>query len=212
MSKPIIILGAGDLAKSALAIFQKNGVVVYGLLAEDAALQNQAINHVPIVGSLADEQYLGLLGKDCEAFVALDQDASRQQLIATLREQRQLMPVNAIHPSATLAESVSIGHGNLVNVGVSLGPDASLGSHCIIHTHATIEYAAIIKDFVQVGAGSIIGAQAVIEDHVFIGIGATLVAGVQVGVGASIGAGSVVLEHVKLGTKVLGNPAKPVEL
>ena len=48
MSKPIIILGAGDLAKSALAIFQKNGVVVYGLLAEDAALQNQAINHVPI--------------------------------------------------------------------------------------------------------------------------------------------------------------------
>lgn len=209
MEKPIIILGAGDLARAALEIFQKNGVVVYGLLAEDEALQHQEINHVPILGSLADEQYLELLGRDCEAFVALGSDGSRQQWIATLREQRQLTPVNAIHPSATLANSASIGHGNLVNVGVSLGPGFTLGNHCIIHTHATLEHEVVIKDFVQVGAGSIIGAQAVIEDHVFIGIGATLIAGIQVGSGASIGAGSVVLEHVKPGARVLGNPAKP---
>ncbi|MEM7383246.1 MAG: NeuD/PglB/VioB family sugar acetyltransferase [Bacteroidota bacterium] len=211
MEKPIIILGAGDLANAALAIFQKNGIVVYGLLAEDGALQRQEIHHVPILGSLADEQYLGLLGKDCEAFVALDSDAGRQQWIATLREQKQLSLVNAIHPSATLAESVSTGHGNLINVGASLGPGVTLGSHCIIHTHATIEPRAVIKDFAQIGAGSIIGAQAVIEDHVFMGIGATLIAGIQVGSGASIGAGSVVLEHVRPGARVLGNPAKPFE-
>lgn len=212
MKKPVIILGARDLGKLALEIFQKNSVVVYGLLAEDGALQNQILNHVPILGSIADEQYLALLGKDCEAFVALEQVASRQQLIAMLYEQRQVMPINAIHALATLAESAGIGHGNLINVGASLGPDASLGSHCIIHTQAVIEHAAIIKDFVQVGAGSIIGTQAVLEKHVFIGMGATLVAGIQVGAGARIGAGSVVLDHVKPGETVLGNPAKPVKL
>ena len=209
MEKPIIILGTNTLARTALAIFQKNGVLVYGLLAEDTVLQHQEINHVPILGTLADEQYLELLGTDCQAFVALNSDASQQQWIATLREQKQLTPVNAIHPSAILADCVGIGHGNLINVGASLAPGVTLGNHCIVQTHAILEHEAVIKDFVQVGAGSIIGTQAVIEDHAFIGIGATLIAGIQVGSGASIGAGSVVMQDVKPGTRVLGNPAKP---
>ena len=97
-------------------------------------------------------------------------------------------------------------------LGASLGPETTLGSHCIVHTHVAIEHEAIIKDFVQVGTGSVIGAQAVIEERVFIGAGATIIAGIQVRAGASIGAGSVVLDHVKPGEAVLGNPAKLVKL
>lgn len=211
MEKPVIILGVHGLGKLALEIFQKNGIVVYGLLSEDEALQGAEINHVPILGSIEDEQYLGLLGKTCEAFVAIEQGVSRQNLIRTLNKQRQVMPINAIHPLADIAESACIGHGNLVNVGASLGPGTILGSHCIVHTHVAIEHEAIIKDLVQVGTGSVIGVQAVIEERVFIGAGATIIAGIQVRAGARIGAGSVVLDHVKPGEAVLGNPAKPVK-
>jgi len=211
MEKPIIILGAHGLAKVALEIFQKNDLVVYGLLAEDKATKGTEINHVPIMGNIEDGKYLRLLGKTCEAFVAIEQSASRKQLIGMLIEQRQAMPINAIHPLASLATTASMGHGNLLDVGVSLGPGATLGNHCILHAQAIIEREAHIKDFTQIGAGSIIGAQAAIEEHVFIGAGATVIAGVQVGAGASIGAGSVVLAHVKPGEMVLGNPARPVK-
>ena len=105
VEKPVIILGTHGLGKLALEIFQKNGIVVYGLLSEDGALQGTEVNHVPILGSIEDEQYLGLLGKACEAFVAIEQDASRQNLISMLNEQRQVMPINAIHPVADIAES-----------------------------------------------------------------------------------------------------------
>ncbi|MEM7055460.1 MAG: DapH/DapD/GlmU-related protein [Bacteroidota bacterium] len=211
MGKPVIILGVHSLGKLALEIFQKNDIVVYGLLSEDKALQGTEVSHVPVLSSIEDEQYLGLLGKTCEAFVAVEQHVSRQKLISTLSKQRKIIPINAIHPLAAIASTASIGYGNLVNVGASLGYGTALGSHCTVHAHVAIEHEAIIKDFVQIGTGSIIGAQAVIEEHVFIGLGATIITGIQVGAGARIGAGSVVLDHVHPGEVVLGNPAKPVQ-
>lgn len=207
----VIILGTNSLAKLALEIFQQNGLVVYGLLTEEALVQKAAISHVPILGSIDDEQYLALLGKSCEAFVALEQTTSRQKLISNLHEQRQVMPINAIHGLANLALSTVIGHGNLIDMSASLGPNVHLGNHCIIHQHAAIEQEAVIKDFVQVGTGSIIGAQTLLEEHVFIGTGAILVAGLRIGAGARIGAGSVVLDHVSPGETLLGNPAKPIK-
>lgn len=156
MGKPVIILGVHSLGKLALEIFQKNDIVVYGLLSADKALQGTEVNHVPVLSSIDDEQYLGLLGKTCDAFVAVEQRVSRQKLISTLGEQREIIPINAIHPLAAIASSASIGYGNLVDAGASLNYGITLGSHCILHARVAIEYEATIKDFVQVGTGSVI--------------------------------------------------------
>lgn len=212
MEKPVIILGAHGLGKVALEILQQNGIVVYGFLDDDQALQGKEINHVPVLGNTTEERYLDLIGEKCTPFVAVEQQGKSQQIMAMLKEQNQAVTVNAIHSSAVIAASATLGHGNLVNAHASIDVNATLGSHCILHTQVAVEHGAVIKDSVQIGAGSVIGANATLNECVFVGAGATIIAGVEIGANASIGAGSVVLANVKPGKAVLGNPAKPVKL
>lgn len=208
MENPVIILGAGNLGKVALDIFNRNNVIVYGFLDENEALHNTEIGEVAILGSPDDEGYTKLIGKKCEAFVAAEGLMERQNLVELLKDRRHVMPVNAIHDTAVISSAASVAHGTLIGAGVVVNPNAKIGNHCVIHARAVIDTAAQLADFVQVGAGSIIGAGAKIETEAFIGAGAIIVAGVTIGEGAMVGTGSVVIENVPDGVRVFGNPAK----
>ena len=212
MERPVIIFGASSLAKDALEIFQRNHRVVYGFLADDTALHGTEIDYIPVMGHTEDAGYLQLIGKKCDAFVAVENIDERQGLVKLLHTQRKVTPINAIHPSAIIAASAKIGYGNLFNTGVSLAPGAKVGNHCIIHTYAFVEHDVEVDDFVQIGAGSSINGNVKIEKNTFVGAGVTIVAGIKIEAGARIGAGAVVLADVKKGEAVLGNPAKPVKL
>ncbi len=210
MENPVLIFGAGNLGRVALDIFTRNNVVVYGFLDEDKALHGTEIATVPVLGSPDDEGYTKLIGKKCEAFVATDESATREDLVDMLLENRKVMPVNAIHDTATLSATASIGHGNLVGAGVVVNPDAKIANHSLLHARCVIDTGAQLADYVQVGAGAIVGPGAKLAEHAFVGAGAVIVAGVTVGKGARVGAGSVVVENVPAHGTVFGNPAKKV--
>lgn len=211
MTTPVLIFGAGVLGQAALEIFQQNNIVVYGFLDDDTSLHNTTVGDVPVLGSTDNADYLALLGKECTAYVATPTLAQRQRLTATLQEQHQLAPINAIHPSAQIATMATIGYGNLIDAGAILGVGASVGSHSIIHTHATIAHQATVHNYAEIGHGSIIGTGATIGEQAFIGPGVSIIGGVEIGAGASVGAGSVVLAPVPDGAIVIGNPAQPVQ-
>jgi sugar O-acyltransferase (sialic acid O-acetyltransferase NeuD family) len=208
MDNPVIIFGAGSLGKAALEIFQSNGVIVYCFLDDDKSLHGKEINDISILGSTDDDGYLKLIGKKCEAFVALDENKYRQGVVKMLNERRHVMPVNAVHKSAIISVSAVIGHGNFINGGVKVGAAAKIGQHCILHTNAVLDHEAELEDFVQLGAGSIVNSGAKVGRNAFIGSGAIVVSGVSIGKNARIGAGSVVISDVKDGETVFGNPAK----
>jgi sugar O-acyltransferase (sialic acid O-acetyltransferase NeuD family) len=210
MENPVIIFGAKGLGKVALEIFKSNNVVVYCFLDDEQELHNKEIDDVIIMGSTDDDGYLKLIGKKCEAFVALDENKVRKSLVKMLHERRHVQPINAIHQQAYIAPTAQISHGTLINAGVVINTEAKIGNHCIIHTNATVDFEVILGDFVQVGAGSIIGGGAEIADEVFIGSGVTIVPGVKIGKGARIGAGSVIVENVDAKATMFGNPAKKV--
>ncbi len=210
MENPVIIIGANGLGAVALDIFKRNNVVVYAFLDDDAKLHNTEIDDVVVMGSPDDEGYTKLIGKKCEAFVAIDEAKVRKNIVEMLHDVRKVQPVNAIHDQAVISSNSAIGHGNLVSAGVIINPRANVGSHNIIHSKVLIDYDAKIGDYVQIGAGSVIGAGAEIEDNAFIGTGVTIVGGVKIGKSARIGAGSVVIENVKARETVFGNPAKKV--
>jgi len=210
MNNPVIILGATGLGPVALDIFASNGVVVYGFLEDNEKLHKTEIGEVPVLGSTDDEGFLKLIGKKCEAFVAVDDNKYRKSLVEMLNEVRHVMPVNAVHARAVISEKAAIGHGNLISAGAILNTNAQVGNHTIIHANALIDYNAQVDDFAQIGAGSVIGAGAKIEEGAFIGSGAIVVAGITVGKNARVGAGSVVIETVPARATVFGNPAKSV--
>lgn len=211
MKNPVMIIGANAMGQAARHIFESNDVLIYGYLDESSNLHGTEIDDITILGSPEDDGFLKFIGKKCEAFVAIDDNKYRKNLVEMLKTRRKIMPVNAIHQSAEIAESAHIGHGNFINMGVRIGNKAKVSNHCIINTNAVVDYEAELGELVQLGAGSIINSGVIIEDEAFIGSGVTIVSGVKIGKGARVGAGSVVIADVKKGETVFGNPAQKIE-
>lgn len=211
MENPVIIFGTTGIAHSALEIMQSNQIVVYGFLDDDdEKTHGTEINDIPVLGATDDHGFLKLIGKKCEAFVASDDNNLRKEWVSYLKETRKVMPMNAVHSSAHISESSSMGHGNFINAGVIISNNVVIGHHTILNSGVILEQRCEVGDFVQIGAGTVIGSDVTIGEEVFIGSGVTIVAGVKIGKGARIGAGSVVVSEVAEGTTVFGNPAKEV--
>lgn len=211
MQNPVMILGANYLGRAAKEIFETNEVVVYGFLDDDKKAHNKEIDGVTVLGATDDDGFLKLIGKKCEAFVAVDDNKLRKSLVKMLQEVRHMQPVNAIHQQTSISKTSEIGHGNFIDIGVSIAPGAKVGSHCLLHAKAVVGVEASIGDFVQIGSGSMINPGVAIEDEVFIGSGSVIVSGVTIGKGARIGAGSVVVSPVAAGETVFGNPAQKIK-
>ena len=128
-----------------------------------------------------------------------------------LKEKRKIMPVNALHDTAIIATSSTIGHGNFVNAGVVIGAGVDIANHCLLHSKSVIDHNAKLGDLVQVGAGSIINSNVELSEGAFIGSGSTIVSGVKIGKNARVGAGSVVIADVPKGATVFGNPAQEIK-
>ncbi|GAB4469255.1 MAG: acetyltransferase [Thermoflexibacter sp.] len=210
MENPVIIFGASGLGKVALEIFKRNQVEVYCFLDDNKQLHGTEIDSIQVMGSTDEEQFLKILGKNCEAFIATDDNRLKKSLVKTLTNEYKVMPVNAIHDTSYISATAQLGHGNLIGAGVLVNVDTKLGNHCILNSKAIVEYEAQIHDFVQVGAGSIIGAGAVVGEGTFIGAGVAIIAGVTIGKNARIGAGSLVMQNVAEGETVFGVPAKKI--
>jgi len=211
MENPVIIFGANYLGRAAKEIFDRNGNVVYGFLDDNKSLHSTEIDGVSVLGSTDDDGFLKLIGKKCEAFVAVDDNRLRKSLVKMLNENRKMQPVNAIHPNAVLAASTSIGHGNFVDAGALAGAGSVIGNHCLIQANVILGAEVKIGDYVQIGASGTINSGVVVEDEAFIGSGVIIVSGVTIGKGARIGAGSVVIGPVKAGETVFGNPAATIK-
>ncbi|HEY0656807.1 MAG TPA: NeuD/PglB/VioB family sugar acetyltransferase [Chryseosolibacter sp.] len=210
MENPVLIFGANFLGRAAKEIFEGNNNVVYGFLDDNKALHNTEIDDVQVLGSTDDDGFLKLIGKKCEAFVAVDDNKLRKTIVKMVQEARHMQPVNAIHTNAIIAKTASIGHGNFIDVGAKVGAGATVANHCILNAGVIIGAEVKVNDFAQVGAGSIINPGVVIEEEAFVGSGVTVVSGITIGKGARIGAGSVVIAPVKAGETVFGNPAQKV--
>ena len=211
MENPVIIFGANYLGRQAKVILESNGNVVYGFLDDNKKLHNTTIDDVTVLGSTDDQGFLKLIGKKCEAFIAIDDNKVRKSVVTMLHEDRHMQPVNVIAQGVAVPTSASIGHGNLLDQGVKIGAGASIGNHCIIGAGAIIGMEVKIGDFVQVGAGSIINPGVDVQNEAFIGSGVTIVGGITIAKGARVGAGSVVVAPVQSGETVFGNPAQKVK-
>ena len=211
MQNPVLIFGANYLGRLAKEIFEKNSVVVYGFLDDDKKLHNTEIDDAVVLGDLDDDDFVKLVGKKCESFVATDDIKLKKTIIKMLNDEKKVQPANAIHQSASISSRSELGHGNLVDNKTILNVGCKIGSHNIIHAGSVLGVGTQIGSYVQIGAGCHLGNDVVVEDDVFIGSGSTIVAGVKIGKGARIGIGSVVISSVEAGDTVFGNPAQKVK-
>ena len=211
MENPVIIIGAGSLGIQALDIFESNGVVVYGFLDDNKELHGTEVGEVSVLGSTDDAGFTKLIGQKCEAFIAIGERVIREQIVEMLNDRRKTMPVNAIHPRASVSQMATIGHGNFIGANSVIDAQATLGNHCTVESGSVLQTKVKTGDYVTIGAGAVVGNNVTIEDNAFIGTGVRVIAGVTIGKNARVGAGSVVMQDVAAGKTVFGNPAVEIK-
>lgn len=106
--------------------------------------------------------------------------------------------------SARLGRGVVICAGVLGTVSVSLGDFAMVNLGCTLGHEASVGRCGVLNPTVNLSGGVTVG------ERVLIGTGAQILQYVSIGHDATVGAGAVVTKDVPDGVTVVGVPAKPL--
>lgn len=116
----------------------------------------------------------------------------------------------AIHPSAIISPSASIGEGTVIMAGAIINADVVIGNHCIVNTGATVDHDCIIGDFCHIAPGVNISGGTIIGECTWVGVGSSVIQCLNIGENCMIGAGSVVVKDIPNNVLAYGNPCRIV--
>jgi sugar O-acyltransferase (sialic acid O-acetyltransferase NeuD family) len=134
---------------------------------------------------------------------------SRKAVIDGLSVDRARL-AQVIHPSARISPLATIGRNVLIMAGVVITSNAVIGDHVCILPNTVIHHDARIGDLTLIGSNVTVAGSTIVGDNCYIGSGTQLMNGLQIGAGSLIGLGSNVIGNVAAGSRMAGNPARPV--
>lgn len=144
------------------------------------------------------------------ATVAIGDNATRLDMFHQLKRHVNLPTL--IHPSAVVSVSAELGFGTHVCPMVVVHPSAWVGHATILNTRCVVEHDCVVGDGVHISPGAVLCGGVQVGDGAWVGAGAVVIPGVRIGENAIVGAGTVVIRDVPAGAKVVGNPARVLEV
>lgn len=203
------IFGANSQGNIVLEIFRSQGISnIGGFLDDDVLKHGKLINGLPVLGGM--EWVKANADRLLMVMVAIGNNELRIAIGEQLREYGVEL-VNAIHPSAVVMESTSMGVGNLICAGSVIVTGSRLEDHVVVNTGATIDHDCILRSGAYVAPGVHTAGRVIIGQRAFVGVGAALGPNVRIGEGSIIGAGSIVLSDLPSKVFAFGVPAKVVK-
>ena len=190
------LYGVGGHSKVVVDILESHGVSIAGYV--DDNLQNEWVKEVQVQHD----------AKGCDPIiVSIGDNLARKHVVEKLLGHTFGM---AVHASAIVSKSVSIGEGTVMMAGVVVNAGTDVGKHCIINTNASVDHDCLIGDYVHISPGATICGGVEIESGAHVGAGAVIIPGRKIGAWATIGAGAVVTKDVPAQCVVVGNPARVI--
>lgn len=213
-AKPLLLVGAGGLAREVLATVRAGGSAVdadsgwavAGFLDDDPARHGRLIDGLPVLGgvdAIADRP---------DAYVVICTASTRDQGSRKRITERLGLPperyATIVHPAASVARGTEIGAGSVLMANVVVTAPQEIGSHAVVMPHVTITHDDEIADFVTFASRVALSGSVTVGEGAYLGSGALIREGLKIGAWALIGMGAVVLEDVPEGQVWVGNPAR----
>jgi sugar O-acyltransferase (sialic acid O-acetyltransferase NeuD family) len=136
---------------------------------------------------------------------------SIKKIIVQNLKQRQAKFATIIHPTAIIGQFCTLGEGLIVTPNAKISPNVTIGNFVTL-LGSGIGHDAQIQDFCTITGNCSINGHVFLDEGVFVGSNSCIAPGKKVGSWALIGMGSMVISNVKSGTKVMGNPAKKIDI
>lgn len=192
----MFLYGASGHAKVIMDIIKAQGDNVLGLVDDNPELSE--LCGVPVLHS----------AEGLSPFIISIGNCRIRKMIA---ERLNCQFATAIHPSAIISQTVTIGVGSVVMHGAIIQTESRIGKHCIINTKASIDHECNIQDYVHIAPGCTISGNVHVGEGTWIGAGTTIIQGVHIGKNCYIGAGSVIVKDIPDNSKAYGVPCKVIE-
>jgi len=201
MSKEVIIVGYSGHAFVVVDALKSSGYEPVGYCeTEEKKLNPYPIKHLGFEDNLSSI-------KSIQFIVGIGDNNLREKVQLKL-EQKGGIFVNAIHSSAIISSTVSIGNGNLISAGAVINSLTQIGNGVICNTKSVIEHECVVDDFVHIGPGTVLCGNVSVGKNTLIGAGSVVIPNIIIGKNVIIGAGSVVVKNVPDNSIIKGNPAK----
>ncbi len=208
----VLILGAGGHGRVVLDILLQAGDHhIVGFLDNNPDIHGRRIDGLPVLGSPQDVAEIAPRADIDGVIIAIGDNGVRRGLARQV-EAVGLDLINAVHPSAALAQNATLGRNVVVAAGVVVCAHCQVGDSVILNTGCIIDYQTMIGEGSHICPGVRIAGRVKVESGTFIGIGATVVPKVTLGCESIVGAGAVVIEDVAPLATVVGVPARRVKL
>lgn len=211
MNTPLLLIGAGGLAREVLAAARELPDVwkPFGMLDDSPALHGSEVDGLPVLGSTdLVHEYADARVLVCVASPA--RPAGRANLVRKLNLPAERY-ATLIHPAASLAQGVTIGEGTVVLAGTVVTAPQHIGAHVIVMPQALFTHDDSVGDFVTIAGRATLAGAVTVGTAAYLGAGALVRQGIHIGAGAVIGMGAVVLSDVPDGETWAGVPAKKLE-
>ena len=197
MNEQVILIGASGHGKVIFDIVQAQGDTVIGFLDDSAS---GICCGVPVLGPVVSANNY----PDAKFIIAIGSNTVRKRIAENLNVSWH----TAIHPSAVISPSASIGKGTVVMPNAVVQADAVIGSHCILNTGCIVEHENRIGNYVHLSPAAATGGNICIGEGTHIGIGACVKNNVSICDGCTIGAGAAVVTDLDEAGVYVGVPAR----
>lgn len=199
------LYGAGGHAKVILDILQSSGIGLKGVFDDNPSVAKLRVMKVADGIRLLGEGFPHL---DAPLIISVGNNTRRAELASLIKADFGV----AIHRSAIISHSATIGVGSVVLHGAIIQADAQIGRHVLVNTAASIDHDNVIGDYAHVSPHATLCGRVEVGEGTHIGAGAVVIPSVKIGRWCNIGAGAVVIRDIPDYATAVGNPARVIKI
>ncbi len=211
----VVLIGGGLGATQVIDILRKgDGQTAVGILDDSREKWGETVYETPVLGGTDRLETLFAQGAFDRVIVAISTSvAVRAKFLARCREAK-IPLANAIDPSATLAQDVQIGEGNVICAFCHFGTSAIIGDNNFFSAYNSYDHHSELGSNISTGPGCMTSGRVTLKDQVRMGTGVFIEPGLELGEGAQIASGAIIVRsvpaHHAVKTKIVTTTTVPV--
>ncbi len=186
------IIGASALGRLVANILKLNQVEITGFFDDDEKKQGKKVDGVSVVGPVSD---LFSLGGKTKLIIAVGDVQKRKRLFKKFKKVGYNF-ANAIHPSASIASSVTLGEGVIIKENAVLEIGVKISDNVIIGNGSVICHDSKLGSHCRIAPGVTIAGYVTIDDEVYIGVNVSVDRTLTIGKKSVIASGCTIWKDV----------------